>query len=151
MHARVGAKVWNHGVKNMRILTNLLTWMWWVVINAIIDPLIPCLPISWGSNDLFMGSMKRRNARTLTLMHAHSHSTHEWGVYLDLHTLFLYFHQQMPNSTLFSPAWCRPIPVSPWERPWRQREFRRNLCVWVCFHSHTFKKDNNNRIDAFKW
>ena len=34
------------------------------VINAIIDPLIPCLSDFLGSNDLFKGSMKR----TLTLL-----------------------------------------------------------------------------------
>ena len=45
---RVSAKVWNHGVKNMRILTNLLTWIWWtIVINAIIDPWSLAYQISW--------------------------------------------------------------------------------------------------------
>ena len=66
---RVSTKVWIYGFKNMRILTNLLRLMWWtIVINAIIDPLIPCLSNFLGSNDLFTGSLKRRSARTLTLV-----------------------------------------------------------------------------------
>ena len=34
----------------------------------VIDPLIPCLSNFLGSNDLFKGSMKRRSARTVTLL-----------------------------------------------------------------------------------
>ena len=47
----------------MRVLSNLLRWMWWaIVINAVIDPLITCLSNFLGLNDLFKGSMKRKNA-----------------------------------------------------------------------------------------
>ena len=65
----ISAKVWKHGVKNMIILTNVLTWIWWgIVINAIIDPLIPCLSNFLGSNDLFKGSMKCKNANPADIL-----------------------------------------------------------------------------------